>query len=65
VVHGDADPTVAVSGSRVMVAALKSAGANVRYIEVPGGDHSNVVAPNLPGMFDFFDAIPRRSGSQR
>lgn len=65
VVHGDADPTVAVGGSRVMVAALKAAGANVRYIEVPGGDHSNVVAPNLAGMFDFFDAIPRRSGSQR
>lgn len=65
VVHGDADPTVAVGGSRVMVAALKSAGANVRYIEVPGGDHSNVVAPNLPGMFDFFDALTRRSGTQR
>ncbi len=65
VVHGDADPTVAVSGSRTMVAALKEVGANVRYIEVPGGDHSNVVAPNLPAMFDFFDAIPRRVASPR
>ncbi len=65
VVHGDADPTVAVGGSRVMVAALKLAGATVRYIEVPGGDHSNVVVPNLPGMFDFFDAVPRRGGSLR
>ncbi len=61
VVHGDADPTVAVTGSRVMVAALKAAGANVHYIEVPGGDHSNVVAPNLPGMFDFFDTIAREA----
>lgn len=56
VVHGDADPTVSVSGSRLMVAALKAAGADVVYIEVPGGDHNNVVEPNLAGMFDFFDA---------
>ena len=34
VVHGDADNTVNVSGSRNMVAALKKAGADVTYIEV-------------------------------
>ncbi|WP_411280277.1 alpha/beta hydrolase-fold protein [Gemmatimonas sp.] len=55
VVHGDADPTVPVGGSRVMVAALKSVGADVQYLEVPGGDHSNVVEPNFAAMFDFFD----------
>ena len=60
VVHGDADPTVAVSGSRVMVAALKAAGAQVEYLEVPGGDHSDVVEPNLPRMFDFFSSLPGR-----
>jgi len=56
VVHGDADPTVGVGGSRSMVAALKAAGAEVVYIEVPGGNHSDVVQPNFVGMFDFFDA---------
>jgi predicted peptidase len=61
VVHGDADPTVAVGGSRVMVAALKALGANIEYLEIPGGDHSNVVAPNLPHMFDFFSALPGRT----
>ncbi len=56
VVHGDADPTVNVSGSRTMVAEMKKLGVEVNYVEVPGGNHVNVVAPNLPGMFDFFNA---------
>ncbi len=55
VVHGDADPTVSVLGSRTMVAALKEAGTQVQYIEVPGGNHSNMVEPNFAAMFDFFD----------
>lgn len=55
VVHGDADPTVPVGGSRVMVAALKNVGAEVQYIEVVGGNHTNVVEPNFAAMFDFFD----------
>ena len=53
IVHGDNDPTVNVSGSRNMTAALKKAGATVTYIEVPGGGHSDVVVPNLPGAFEF------------
>jgi poly(3-hydroxybutyrate) depolymerase len=56
VVHGDADPTVPVNGSRTMVEAMKKLGVRVTYIEVPGGNHSDVVVPNIPGMFDFFDA---------
>jgi predicted esterase len=53
VVHGDADNTVNVSGSRNMVAALKKAGADVTYIEVPGGSHTDMVVPNLPKAFEF------------
>jgi predicted esterase len=53
VVHGDADATVNVSGSRTMVAALKKAGANVTYLEIPGGSHTDVVVPNLPKAFEF------------
>ena len=56
VVHGDADPTVNVSGSRTMVAKLKELGTEVKYIEVPGGLHSDVVAPNIAAVIDFFDA---------
>ncbi len=53
VVHGDADPTVNVNGSRVMVAALQKAGATVTYVEVPGGNHTDVVVPHLPRAFAF------------
>jgi predicted esterase len=55
VVHGDADPTVNVGGSRSMVEAMKKAGVDYVYIEVPGGNHTDVVVPSLPGAFDFFD----------
>jgi predicted esterase len=55
VVHGDADTTAPVERSRTMVAELKRLGIEHQYVEVPGGTHGNVVAPNLAGMFDFFD----------
>jgi poly(3-hydroxybutyrate) depolymerase len=61
VVHGDADPTVNVSGSRNMVAKLKELGVEHKYIEVPGGLHSDVVAPNLPAVIDFFNKHPKAS----
>ncbi len=56
VVHGDNDATVNVSGSRNMVAALKKAGANVTYLEIPGGSHTDMVVPNLPKAFEFLAA---------
>ncbi len=56
IVHGDADPTVNVSGSRNMVAKLKELGVEHSYVEVPGGLHSDVVAPNLAGAIEFFNA---------
>ena len=56
IVHGDADPTVDVASSRVMVEKLKALGVEHKYIEVPGGLHSDVVAPNLPAVIEFFDA---------
>jgi predicted peptidase len=66
VVHGDADATVNVQGSRTMVAKAKELGVEVTYIEVPGGTHGGVVAPHLAGMFDFFDRHKKtaRSTSQ-
>jgi predicted esterase len=54
VVHGDADPTVPVTQSRTMVEAGKKAGANIVYVEVPGGNHTSIAVPNIGPMFDFF-----------
>jgi poly(3-hydroxybutyrate) depolymerase len=56
IIHGDADPTVPVNGSRTMVAKLKELGVEHKYIEVPGGLHSDVVGPNLTAVIEFFDA---------
>ncbi|HYV06491.1 MAG TPA: prolyl oligopeptidase family serine peptidase, partial [Blastocatellia bacterium] len=60
VVHGDKDPTVPVERSRVMVEAGKKLGAEIKYIEVPGGDHGNIVTPNFPAVFDWFDSHKRK-----
>jgi poly(3-hydroxybutyrate) depolymerase len=67
IVHGDADPTVNVAGSRTMVARLKELGTEFKYIEVPGGLHSDVVAPNLAAIVEFFDAHKKtaKSSSQQ
>lgn len=56
VVHGDADTVVPVNSSRVMVEAMRKLGVEVKYIEVPGGTHGDVAAPNMSAIFDFFDA---------
>jgi poly(3-hydroxybutyrate) depolymerase len=63
IVHGDADPTVNVAGSRAMVAKLKTLGTDFKYVEVPGGVHSDVVAPNIAGAIDFFDAHKKAAKS--
>jgi predicted esterase len=54
VVHGDDDRTVPVTQSRIMVAAGKKAGAHIVYMEVPGGSHTSVAAPQMGPMLDFF-----------
>lgn len=41
IVHGDQDKAVPVEESRGMAAALKSAGADVRYSELPGVGHNS------------------------
>lgn len=65
VVHGDADNTVNVSGSRNMVAALKKLNADVTYTEVPGGSHTDVVVPYLPQAFAFMAAHRKAPGAPR
>ena len=61
VVHGDADPTVNVRGSRAMVAKMRELGIEVEYIEVAGGGHSDIAAPSFAAIVEFFDA--HRKGS--
>jgi predicted esterase len=61
VVHGDDDRTVPVTQSRSMVEAGKKVGAAMEYLEVKGGNHVDIVVPNVPGIFDFFAKHSRES----
>jgi predicted esterase len=60
VVHGDDDRTVSVNQSRTMVEAGKKAGAQIVYVEVPGGSHTSVAAPQMGPMLDFFKAQAKK-----
>lgn len=63
VVHGDADDVVPVGGSRAMVGEMKKLGVDVKYIEVPGGNHVNVAGSNMAAIFDFFDTHKKGSST--
>ncbi len=60
VVHGDDDRTVPVTQSRTMVEAGRKAGAHIVYVEVPGGSHTSVAAPQMGPMLDFFKTQAKR-----
>jgi len=62
VVHGDADNTVNVQGSRSMVAKAKELGMDVKYIEVPGGSHDGVVGPNYEAIYQFLRDHQKSAG---
>lgn len=59
VVHGDADRTAPVEGSRALVAEMKKLGVTHEYIEVPGGTHGDVVGPNIPKIVEYFNQHTR------
>ncbi|HSB07947.1 MAG TPA: prolyl oligopeptidase family serine peptidase [Blastocatellia bacterium] len=65
VVHGDNDKTVPVERSRVMVAEGKKLGVEMRYIEVPGGSHIDVVVPTFKDVFDWFDTHRRKTAEAK
>jgi predicted esterase len=60
VIHGDKDPTVPVERSRVMVKAAQELGIKIKYIEVPGGNHTDIAVPAQKDIFDWFDAHKRQ-----
>jgi predicted esterase len=54
VVHGDADTAVPVALSRSWVEVMKAQEMTYTYLEVPGGDHGNVISIGMPNIFAFF-----------
>ena len=61
VTHGTRDATVPVEESRKMVQAGLKLGIKIKFNEIAGGDHFNVVVPAFKEIFDWFDAHKRSS----
>ena len=58
VVQGTADQSVSVDATRRWVAKMQELGMTYEYVEVPGGDHTSIIArspENMRRIFDFFD----------
>ena len=62
VVQGDEDRLVRVDVTRTWVAKMAELGMTHRYVEIPGGDHTMIIArdpDNVRAIFDFFDQARR------
>jgi len=59
--HGDRDRVAPIEGTRSIVAALKAAGAEVRYTEFPGGGHECDNALADPKLTEWLLAQKRTS----
>jgi predicted esterase len=55
VVQGDADTAVPVEVARSWVEVLREQRMTYTYVEVPGGDHGNVISIGMPDIFAFFE----------
>jgi predicted peptidase len=60
VIQGEDDRLVRVEVTRRWVAMMQELGMTHSYIEIPGGDHTSIIArdpSNMRKIFDFFDAV--------
>lgn len=60
-VQGDKDVLVPVAGARRWAEQMKKLEMTHEYVEVAGGDHSSVVAQNVPKIFDFFEKNKKKA----
>jgi predicted peptidase len=55
IVQGDADPLVPVENTRRWAGKLEELDMTHEYLEIPGGDHGNVITIGMPDIFAFFN----------
>ncbi len=55
VVQGEKDTLVKPEGTRRWVDGMKELGMTYEYMEIPDGDHGNVVGKGMPKIFEFFE----------
>jgi pimeloyl-ACP methyl ester carboxylesterase len=53
-VQGSKDSLVWPATARRWAEQMKKLGMTYEYVEVEGADHINILAPNVPKMFDYF-----------
>jgi poly(3-hydroxybutyrate) depolymerase len=58
-IHGDADETVDVEGTRRWVAKMHELGMDYRYIEVRGGTHFSAGRDNIAQVFAFLNGYTK------
>jgi len=66
VVQGERDRLVPVENTRRWIEQMEGLGMELRYVEIPGGDHVRSIAANPPiigQVFDFFDAHTGAGGA--
>src|SRR5262249_60238436 len=55
VVQGDMDKQVPATGTRRWVEKLKELSVTHEYLEIPGGNHGDVISRGMPKIFEFFE----------
>jgi poly(3-hydroxybutyrate) depolymerase len=63
-VQGDKDNLVKVERVRPWAEKMKDLGMTYEYLEIAGGNHIDVAFKNLPKIFDFFNAHPKKSKAE-
>lgn len=59
IVQGGMDTVVPPENTRTWAEAMKTLGMAHEYIELPNGDHGNVIGDGMPDIFRFFAAHPK------
>ena len=59
IVQGDADPLVPVENTRRWAGKLEELDMTHEYLEIPEGDHGNVISIGMPDIFAFFGGHSR------
>jgi len=60
-VQGDADTAVPVENTRRWAAKLEELDMTHEYLEIPGGDHGNLIGIGMPDIFAFFERHTKAS----
>lgn len=59
IIQGGADTVVPATNTRVWAESMQAIGMEGEYIEMPEGDHGNVINDGMPAIFELFESNTR------